>query len=852
MRRILLLLMTVMAILCQAITCQASTSQASTSKATHLGMVPNDSTAAVANTRALASAIISGHTDITFDGTFHVSASKGIPVGTDLRLHGGQLIIHRQKEYDYRLFEVKVGMSVHADNITFTGHTRKPSNNFFVFKTTSRLNGDLGTLSFDRCQVKDISLISISQKVLEKDKTYADVGIDSILIRNCHFDVRYNYIIGFDGGIIRRACDISGCRVKNLSGMFFMHNTNHEGDVKQYRHNAPIYFHHNHLTTAQPACNYYVCALLATSMTVHFYNNVLENFLAYCYTRADQQVMRDTPELKRLIAPHALCTSNEPDGLYGATLYDVYLSCEEVFFHDNIITNMLAYLISGKRSVGGYPLVSTCYSKNCGTIKGVTTRRHIYNNRWTWDESYCKKVLSQAWERDYRPLAIAKGEQPIEKNQWVNQQYFTKLFNYVRGFDEVIFRHNVVSISGGRIDGISMVNTPNAYNRFEFSHNTLKARTITGALCRLIPPTKTINLTDSALNTLHHEGRSWREWVRQMNDTSPKKMLVSRFGTGLGSSYTSRHVASNGKVFKAYTTPTDAQGTTRHVSAYFINDDSTLTVTRVGSKTADPVLRAEVQRHPTVIVSHNDIEVTRSDMPVVLFRSVCNYPFNGEGGYQASRRWVFDTVRVEGNTVKGSFYVADPGYARHFIEKDNKANAKSVFHHLPYYRSDRTRGLDLRNFTQDTQATTLLPAANGHDGDLKCQLRIYLDGMIGRHTYQSQFDFTQAQPLDFHLFHEGHRTATMTIAYSIKGKKRSKTLTFQQKGPQMTVSMKGSPKSHTLTTEMKKPITLFDDDLTATILPFSPTHTTVISLHNPKSGKKIDDHVDITWTCNRQ
>ena len=74
---------------------------AKTHTATSLGMVADDANQSGRNTAMLQEALNKGVTDISFDGSFHVNASQGIPVNRPIRLRGGQLIIHRNGKEEY-------------------------------------------------------------------------------------------------------------------------------------------------------------------------------------------------------------------------------------------------------------------------------------------------------------------------------------------------------------------------------------------------------------------------------------------------------------------------------------------------------------------------------------------------------------------------------------------------------------------------------------------------------------------------------------------------------------------------------------------------------------------------------
>ena len=824
---------------------------ATTHTATSLGMVADDANLSGRNTAMLQEALNKGVTDISFDGSFHVNASQGIPVNRPIRLRGGQLIIHRNGKDDYRLFKVMSGLSVHADGVSFTGSTSSAAGyslHFSVFSNTrshqekERITGDLGTLSFSRCKIKDIALLRMTQKVTDSSGQYADVGVDSILIKDNEFDVRTFATISFDGGLIRKSCEVAGNKVTNLSGVFFNHNTTHEGDWKQNTRNAPILFHDNHITTAQPACNYYVCALLVTSRSAHVYNNVFENFLGICYTRGDFKLMDSRDDLRDIIVREASCTNAGDDlkGIYGACLYEVYLSCEEVYFHDNLITNMLAYRLAGNRTPETNPKVSTCYAKNCAHISGHAQKRIIRNNRWVWDETYCRKLLGNAWETQYKRLARAKGETPVDKETWIRQQYFTRLFNYVTSFDEVVFKDNEVDIRGGSITGISLKGSPNAIGRFEFSGNTIRANQITGALCRFLPPTTSKTIEESQLDAVHHDGKSLRQWMRAADPKTGGKNLhahsINKEGTA---GFLVRYVAPGGKVVRAYTTPLDKNKKATRVNTYFINDDITLTATEKDDGTA-PVYQLAEQSHPDAVICDNRIQLSGNPMPVILFRAVCNYPFQGEGSRQAYRHWVYGNITVERNHISGANYIIDPGRAKSLSERGNTCQpAKGGTKRKPSI-------LDIRNFTQQTVATTILPANNHED----YQLRIFLDGLKGTHVYQTAFEHTPSHPLSFMMYHDGDKSYHLSVEYKVKGKKKNRELIFGKKGTSTVVTgMKNGKKTpHSLPHNNSRQ-KIVDDDLTISIEPYNPTTAmTVIHLHNKAEGKQIDGPVTIRWS----
>ena len=99
----------------------------------------------------------------------------------------------------------------------------------------------------------------------------------------------------------------------------------------------------------------YYCSAIVVNNIVEFCGNYIEDFINYT------------------------------DGVTNnnATCYDAYLSCAEVYYHDNIIKNIIAFTRNG----GTKPLCEIFKSKlNPLKILGVNMIREYYNNNVCCDK----------------------------------------------------------------------------------------------------------------------------------------------------------------------------------------------------------------------------------------------------------------------------------------------------------------------------------------------------------------------------------------------------------------------------------------------------------------------------------
>ncbi len=830
---------------------------------------------------------------IHLDGCFHVMASdirtsNKITLTCPLRLTGGELVIHTDAgAYIWDgplvkgsnpahsvLMALANGCAIEADGVTFTNEREGLWNHLqYVFASSitvrgsylSGLSEEVDRVRLTRCTFRVIGALRLTMRVNERADgkgAYADVGYGDILVSQCSFDVTVPHVIYFSGGIIRNKCIIEHNHVVNLNGSFFTFDCDGSAaDVRQFRHNRPIIFRHNYLTTRQPSAAEYVTALLTKNHAAQVYGNTFDHFFGANCVREDLLLMRTRGSgLENVINENVLTV--EGNALCG--FYEIYASVAELDFHDNIITDCLAYNLGDQRD--SYPSVTTCKSKQRYETD-ITNYRRICHNRWTWDEQACRNLLEDAYDHVLTPLNTlrqAAGLAPysVTKEAWIRQQYYTSLFDYVANIDEITFEHNVVSIPGGVIHGVSVLNNPIASTCFHINDNLFSCQKITGALCRFRPmmtlaPTKVAHsdtyeglpwhdwdvllgdlvtpsdghyalrlLDGSAVQPGYsYGGRPWEWWVEH-------RYACISFGVNQRASFTigndtyttlsindiyslKRLVNRNGEVCRVkyiyHRTVRDGATKNSWMEFIFIDDGVTL-VKNTDNRNAVECVTYYVMRHalPEVEVCRNTIHTDESAMPVLLLRSLCNMPIQGNDGYGSGDilmwRNAFGRVTVSGNSITGAAYVSDPGYTQHYTEEGNTANADAVFTKMPF-SAGSWRDIAVRNFSSDDQSEIRLPAAYGvSDNGNMTSLDIVVNGVKNLRRWHTRMRFTREAPLKFYLYDYFDRAKAvdddgyvegvhylagtsiisyaMTLDYSVGGQPFHKQMTFTIRGYQ--------------------------------------------------------------------
>ena len=728
--------------------------------ASKLGMVANDPSKAAANATKLGDAIKSGVTTIIFDGTFHVNAAQ-IECNHPLYLIGGKLIIHRHKEWYYWLIKIVEGFELKATDIEFDGVMDKGisvTSHFMVFGNDTNVastnpaygaNYDINEIIISSCKFVNVGTLKLVFKVNEKSDgsgDFSNCGIGNLRVQNCTFD-NVMTSIAIMGGLIRHQFVISGNHVTNLNGSFVVHDRNVTGAVKQFKNNATIEFCNNYIKTRQPASASYVTAIIVKGHAAYVHNNTFDSFLGVRYTDEDKELMLADDNLKSHVVP---------DSSPLDALYDVYLSVADLEFYDNTIKNLISYKLTDSRSVDDYPLVSTCYSKQRYETKAW---KHICRNKWVWDYGYCFQVLSKIYDEELVPLSELRKSKglkgyEISKLKWIEQQYYTKLFNYVASFDEIVFNDNIVSIPNGVIYGISMINSPCAAGRYEIMRNQFTANYVERALCRFQPRYTTVE----AKADDEYNGKTLSDWVGQI--TSKPSSAVKSIG------YPVRYIdKSSGEVNRI------TNGT---ANIYFLDDEMSLKVD--GEKYS--LLKHELS---DVWIIGNVFKMADNTRFLTLFKGISQIPTMGNDGYgncvSDFIRKPYGNVIVSNNTISGTAYYVDPTYCIKYTETGNTADMNAIITCHPYATSS-WRDNYMRQSTRNTNAVTLLPAADGKNGGNTIANTILLSGMVGEHTWITKAKHTKDMPLRFAFWRKSDVLRTMTLKYRVNGVEYVKAMTI--------------------------------------------------------------------------
>ena len=728
--------------------------------ASQIGMVADNPSKAANNATALAKAISCGATALVIDGTYHVTAAQ-IECGHPLLLIGGKLVIHRHKEWYYWLIKISDGFQISCTDVEFEGvcdsgisetaHFHVFGNDTNVASTNPAYGADytVNVIHYSGCKFTNVNALKLVFKVNEQNDgkgAYSDCGIGDLLAIGCTFD---NSSLAIMGGLIKERCEIANCRIINLNGGFFTHDRNVTGAVTQFKHNKPIVFHDNYLSTIKYAAAEYVTSLIVKGHAARVYNNIMDGFLGLSVSDEDKALMLADDNLKQYIHGKELCS-----------MYDVYLSVAELEYYGNEITNLIAFRLSDNRT---YPYVSTCYSKQRYETHAY---KHIHRNKWRWDEQKCKAILSDAYDNILKPLSDLrkeKGLKPydISKEKWIEQQYITSIFDYVNSFDEIVFDDNEIYIPNGIIKGVSMINSPCAAGRYEIVGNRIDARRLEGALCRFMPR----HTTKSAAADTEVEGKTIEQWAKEV-----EAIPVT---TWKSSGYPVRYIADNGEVVKI------TQGTK---TTWFPSD--LFSIVKDGETWQ--ILYHEC---PSVMIAHNWFEMGEKDRFVTLFKGVANMPTMGNDGYFSDFiRHPYGEVYIMRNYLNTAYY-ADPCVCQNYREYGNEIPSGISIQHHPFATAS-WRDMWARQMGRQSEVEAMLPSSLGKEGGNNITLTNYLT-MGNKQTWVCLPQYTKDNPMRFTAWYKDGRTRTLRLEYYKNGERITKQMTMSGHHPVHVVGFDG-------------------------------------------------------------
>lgn len=413
-------------------------------KATKIGMVKDDPSAAEKNYTLLQNAI-SEKRNLKLNGTFYVKFPKPIILDYTLHITGGEMRIVSGNCFDF----VDGGGFV-AENTVFR---REDIEEGAALCGTWNIYGDILMDKFHFLNSKYYGryLFQMSFEDLNSDET--KFGINQIKVNDSYL---YNGgRVLFLNGVIWEKCDFSNNtfeafpvtpiyiayyhskkRYPNESDTYMFVETN-------YKNSCSVTIYKNQFLGKPVSSNTYYCSALVQSVVCNFQDNYLRDIINY----ADGKSMP------------------------GATCYDAYLSCSEVYFSGNLIENMMSFSMNGAEK----PQCEIGKSKiDLLRYEGGKTIRCYENNSYI---VYGDKFLNLGADRN---------------------TLYTNIFANTDPIDTYIWNNNTIVYHGADLHGRT---SSSPYNTFEFSDNRIEVNSIkNNGLC-LIPSIDDFRVVSMTNNT---------------------------------------------------------------------------------------------------------------------------------------------------------------------------------------------------------------------------------------------------------------------------------------------------------------------------------------------------------------
>lgn len=399
-------------------------------KATKIGMVKDDPSAAEKNYTLLQNAI-SQKRNVKLNGTFYVKFPKPIILDYTLHITGGEMRIVSGNCFDFT-----DGGGFVAESTVFR---REDIEEGKALCGTWDLHGDILIDKFHFLNSKYYGryLLQMSFEDINSDET--KFGMNQIQVKDSYL---YNGgRVLFLNGVIWEKCDFSNNtfesfpitpiyiayyhskkRYPNESDTYMFVETN-------YKNSSSVTISQNHFLGKPVSTNTYYCSALVQSVVCNFQDNYLRDIINY----ADGKSMP------------------------GATCYDAYLSCSEVYFSGNLIENMMSFSMNGAEK----PQCEIGKSKiDLLRYEGSKTIRCYENNSYI---VYGDKFLNLGADRN---------------------TLYTNIFANTDPIDTYIWNNNTIVYHGADLHGRT---SSSPYNTFEFNDNRIEVSTIkNNGLC-LIP-----------------------------------------------------------------------------------------------------------------------------------------------------------------------------------------------------------------------------------------------------------------------------------------------------------------------------------------------------------------------------
>lgn len=383
------------------------------------GAYKNDDTKAVHNGNIF-KYLVSAGKEITFDGEFYITLGEAFVVNKAIRLNGGT--IHwvedtGNENANLGYIQPDNGFSIIADNVVFynTGSTKGWLNGV-------NLQCVIDTIKFTGCSFLGRTR-SVTISFDDLDLTN-DLGIRNIIINNCYTNDNSRVFTIYDCQFFE-SFEIRNNTFRNFTEApiyFASTNSKTYGD-KRMALSCVANIKNNTFTCDEPCTSspIYHCSVVAELNVLNFENNYIEG-IASVYNGED--------------GPH--------------TCYDAYLSCDRLFYRNNIIRNVM-----GWRTDGNIKDASTYHYPNTEVFKSK-------------GNSYSKVITGNLFEIDNSWLQA--NNVPVSDN-WIY------IFVYQHPQKNVIFENNTINIPTTALAGRFAVNS-GVIENIKVSNNNITAKSI--------------------------------------------------------------------------------------------------------------------------------------------------------------------------------------------------------------------------------------------------------------------------------------------------------------------------------------------------------------------------------------
>lgn len=354
--------------------------------ASDLGMIPNNAGSASINHEIFSKAIKNKYS-IYLDSIYYIDNSLGaIPVDYPLHLTGGGIIINNNSA----LLSFNEGASIVMSNVQVKC-TEEGAKRAYLISAESKVGFLIDDIIIRDCSINDVILVNISFSDI--DATISDLGVNNLILTGCNIRLR-NTALSILDAVFHKTCQISNNHISELEGTSIYFGVSDEGTFtgKNCLLSVPIVITDNIFLGRVCSINYYCGAALVEAKECIFSNNYIEGIIN---------------------------TSNGDI----ATCYDAYLSCNKVYYTNNVCINIMGARYDS--STGRKPLTEYGKSKQNPdpSVKGI---RVLKNNVWKTDCDYLKS------------LGLSEDD------------FSSTIFGYTSDM-EVIWENNYVELIGGTL-----------------------------------------------------------------------------------------------------------------------------------------------------------------------------------------------------------------------------------------------------------------------------------------------------------------------------------------------------------------------------------------------------------------